>query len=165
MTPTSAIATGSKAIQPAGTGQTLGQTDFLRLMTAQLKEQDPFAPVDNQQLVAQMAQMSSSTGIAEMNVSLKSIADQIAANGPLAVQAILKTVRDSEGKHEEDCWADDATAADLLKQAARIVSEDSAGDWLYNGASVIAVSTAVTGFPSVNVNERLNLAQLAKSAG
>jgi enoyl-CoA hydratase len=36
------------------------------------------------------------------------IADQIAANGPLAVQAILKTVRDSEGKHEDDCWKDDA---------------------------------------------------------
>ncbi|GAA4365065.1 crotonase/enoyl-CoA hydratase family protein [Nocardioides caricicola] len=36
------------------------------------------------------------------------IADLICANGPLAVQAILKTVRDSEGKHEEECWADDA---------------------------------------------------------
>jgi enoyl-CoA hydratase len=36
------------------------------------------------------------------------IADLICANGPLAVQAILKTVRDSEGKHEDDCWADDA---------------------------------------------------------
>jgi enoyl-CoA hydratase len=36
------------------------------------------------------------------------IADQIAANGPLAVQAIIKTVRDSEGKHEDDCWKDDA---------------------------------------------------------
>jgi enoyl-CoA hydratase len=36
------------------------------------------------------------------------LADKIAANGPLAVQAILKTMRDSEGKHEEDCWADDA---------------------------------------------------------
>ena len=24
------------------------------------------------------------------------------------VQAILKTMRDSEGKHEDDCWADDA---------------------------------------------------------
>ncbi|HTW16371.1 MAG TPA: crotonase/enoyl-CoA hydratase family protein [Nocardioides sp.] len=36
------------------------------------------------------------------------IADLICANGPLAVQAILKTVRDSEGRHEEDCWADDA---------------------------------------------------------
>jgi enoyl-CoA hydratase len=36
------------------------------------------------------------------------IADLIAANGPLAVQAILRTMRDSEGKHEDDCWKDDA---------------------------------------------------------
>ena len=36
------------------------------------------------------------------------IADLIAANGPVAVQAILKTMRDSEGKHEDECWADDA---------------------------------------------------------
>ena len=38
----------------------------------------------------------------------RELADMVAANGPLAVQAILKTMRDSEGKHEEDCWADDA---------------------------------------------------------
>ena len=36
------------------------------------------------------------------------IADQIAANGPLAVQAVLRTIRDSEGRHENDCWKDDA---------------------------------------------------------
>ena len=36
------------------------------------------------------------------------IADQIAKNGPVAVQAILKTMRDSEGKHEDECWKDDA---------------------------------------------------------
>ena len=36
------------------------------------------------------------------------LADMIAANGPLAVQAILKTMRDSEGKHEDECWAADA---------------------------------------------------------
>jgi enoyl-CoA hydratase len=36
------------------------------------------------------------------------LADQVAANGPLAVQAVLRTMRDSEGKHEDDCWADDA---------------------------------------------------------
>jgi len=36
------------------------------------------------------------------------IADQVAANGPLAVQAVLRTMRDSEGKHEEECWQDDA---------------------------------------------------------
>ena len=32
------------------------------------------------------------------------IAETIAANGPLAVQAILKTMRDSEGLHEEEAF-------------------------------------------------------------
>jgi enoyl-CoA hydratase len=36
------------------------------------------------------------------------IADLIAANGPLAVQAVLRTIRDSEGKHEDECWKADA---------------------------------------------------------
>jgi peptide/nickel transport system substrate-binding protein len=60
---------------------------------------------------------------------------------------------------------DETEAADLLAQAARIVSEDAAGDWLYNGASVVAVGTNLTGLPTINVNERLNLAELAKSNG
>ncbi len=36
------------------------------------------------------------------------IADQVAANGPLAVQAVLRTIRASEGRHEDECWQDDA---------------------------------------------------------
>src|SRR6478609_8811465 len=60
---------------------------------------------------------------------------------------------------------DDAAAADLLTQAARIVSEDDAADWLYNGQSVLAVASDVSGMPTVNVNERLDLAGLAKSNG
>lgn len=69
----------------------LGATDFLRLMTEQLKQQDPFAPTDNTQMVAQMAQMSSSSGIAEMNASLKSIATQIADQTAL-LQALTKSI-------------------------------------------------------------------------
>lgn len=60
---------------------------------------------------------------------------------------------------------DETKAAALLAEAARIVSEDAAADWLYNGASVVAVGTNITGMPSINVNERLNLAELAKSNG
>ncbi|WP_127819363.1 ABC transporter substrate-binding protein [Microbacterium sp. CPCC 204701] len=60
---------------------------------------------------------------------------------------------------------DDDEAADLLREAARIVAEDHAADWLYTGASVIAVGTTITGMPSINVNERLNLAEIAKSDG
>ena len=36
------------------------------------------------------------------------LASMVAANGPLAVQAVLRTIRDSEGRHENDCWKDDA---------------------------------------------------------
>lgn len=58
----------------------------------------------------------------------------------------------------------DEQAADDLRKAARIVSEDMAADWVYNGASVVAVGTNITGMPSVNVNERLNLSEIAKSS-
>ena len=40
----------------------LGQR-FLKLMTVQLQNQDPFAPVDNADFIAQMAQFSTVTGI------------------------------------------------------------------------------------------------------
>jgi len=60
---------------------------------------------------------------------------------------------------------DEDEAADLLADAARLVAEDHAADWLFNGASVVAVGTNITGMPSINVNERLNLAEIAKSDG
>ena len=73
-----AINTNNLPVMPHGSAQRqLGQNDFLRLMTTQLSAQDPFDPVDNQAMVAQMAQFSSVTGISEMNISLQSIADQI----------------------------------------------------------------------------------------
>jgi flagellar basal-body rod modification protein FlgD len=58
---------------------TLGQSDFLKLMTAQMQNQDPFDPVDNTQMVAQMAQFSSLAGISEMSSTLKGISDKLGA--------------------------------------------------------------------------------------
>jgi flagellar basal-body rod modification protein FlgD len=71
----------------------LGQTDFLRLMTTQLKQQDPLDPVDNQAMVAQMAQFSSVAGISDMNVSLKSIAEKISAQTALLADIKAATER------------------------------------------------------------------------
>tara|TARA_B100000686_G_C16791896_1_gene979298 strand:- start:2555 stop:3253 length:699 start_codon:yes stop_codon:yes gene_type:complete len=55
---------------------TLGQEDFLRLMTTQLQNQDPFAPMENGDFIAQMAQFSSVTGINKMSSALAGIGDQ-----------------------------------------------------------------------------------------
>ncbi len=49
---------------------TLDQADFLALMSAQLKNQDPTKPVDNSEYVAQMAQFSTVNGIASMNSAI-----------------------------------------------------------------------------------------------
>lgn len=70
-------------IQPKGSANQMGQSDFLRLMTAQLSQQDPFNPVDNQQMVAQMAQFSSLAGITETNTTLQQISEQLTAQTQL----------------------------------------------------------------------------------
>ena len=56
---------------------TLGQDDFLKLMTTQLQNQDPFKPTDNTEMIAQMAQFSMVTGQTEMNESIKAISGQL----------------------------------------------------------------------------------------
>ncbi|QJB68004.1 flagellar hook assembly protein FlgD [Parasphingorhabdus halotolerans] len=58
----------------------LDQDSFLRLMTTQLKFQDPFDPLDNQAMVAQLAQFSSVAGISEMKQSLSDIASILGNN-------------------------------------------------------------------------------------
>ena len=54
----------------------LGQSDVLKLMTTQLQNQDPFAPMDNGDFIAQMAQFSTVTGIQDMNASLGKLVEE-----------------------------------------------------------------------------------------
>jgi flagellar basal-body rod modification protein FlgD len=48
-------------------------TDFMKLLTTQLTNQDPTAPMDNSQMLAQMAQFTSLSNSTEMNSTLKAI--------------------------------------------------------------------------------------------
>lgn len=63
----------AEAEKNRGTKSVLNQSHFLKLMTTQLKNQDPFKPVDNTQMVAQMAQFSSVAGIKKMSDSMESL--------------------------------------------------------------------------------------------
>lgn len=59
---------------------TLGQSDFLQLMTTQMQNQDPFQPQSNTEMVAQMAQFSTVTGIQQLNTTATGIQTDIAQN-------------------------------------------------------------------------------------
>jgi len=55
----------------------LGAGDFMTLMLAQLKNQDPMKPTDNTAFIAQMAQLSSVTGINEMKTSINNMVSSL----------------------------------------------------------------------------------------
>ena len=71
---------GATTTTAATTGRgmdSLGQGDFLRLLTVQMPQQDPFDPVDNKEMLAQMAQFSSLAGVSETNATLEQIAEKL----------------------------------------------------------------------------------------
>lgn len=57
----------------------LGEGDFLKLLTTQLANQDPTNPVDNTQMLAQLAQFSSLSAQNQTNTELTTISGQITA--------------------------------------------------------------------------------------
>jgi len=68
---------------------TLEQADFLRLMTEQLQHQDPLKPMDNTQMVAQMAQMSTVQGITDLNTTVKGFQTSMASDQVLRGAALV----------------------------------------------------------------------------
>lgn len=49
------------------------QDQFLKLLTTQLKNQDPTSPMDNAQMTSQLAQMSTVEGITKLNESIDAL--------------------------------------------------------------------------------------------
>ncbi|WP_438944555.1 flagellar hook assembly protein FlgD [Shewanella electrica] len=64
---TNETASASKAASSAKNNQSLTQEDFFSLLSAQLSMQDPSNPVDNDQMIAQMASFSTVDGIGKLN--------------------------------------------------------------------------------------------------
>lgn len=76
-------AASASTARTAGRGfDTLGQADFLRMLTVQIQQQDPFDPVDNKEMLAQMAQFSSLAGINDVNSTLQQISAKLDALAP-----------------------------------------------------------------------------------
>ena len=76
--------------QPAPRGSNeLGQADFLELMVAQLKNQDPTKPMDNSEFLSQMAQFSMVNGIEGLNTSFSSVSESILGSQGLQAATLL----------------------------------------------------------------------------
>jgi flagellar basal-body rod modification protein FlgD len=72
-TATAALSAGKAAATGKSGFAALGANDFIKLLTAQLRNQDPTAPVDNSQMIAQLAQFSSLSAANTSADTLKAI--------------------------------------------------------------------------------------------
>ena len=75
----------------------LNQEDFLTLMITQLKNQDPFKPMDPAQYVGQLAQFSSVSGLAEVNKNIATLTSSLRGNQVLDGAALIGRTVIAEG--------------------------------------------------------------------
>lgn len=67
----------------------LNQNQFLTLMLAQLKAQDPTKPVDSTAFLGQLAQISQVQGLAQLNDSFSSLSTSLTSNQALQASSLL----------------------------------------------------------------------------
>jgi flagellar basal-body rod modification protein FlgD len=80
---------GSSTANSASSLGTLGGTDFITLMLAQLQNQDPTSPVDSNTFLTQLAQLSEVQGITSLNTSFGALSNSLTSNQALQASSLL----------------------------------------------------------------------------
>jgi flagellar basal-body rod modification protein FlgD len=67
----------------------LGQAEFLDLMISQLRNQDPFKPMESGEFLGQLAQFGTVSGIADMQASLDDLAGAVRSSQTLQAASLV----------------------------------------------------------------------------
>jgi flagellar basal-body rod modification protein FlgD len=78
------------------TGGALGKDDFLKLMVAQLQHQDPMNPMQDSDMMGQMASFSTLEQITNMAAANQTIASNLTSTGAIGLLGRTVTYTDSE---------------------------------------------------------------------
>ncbi len=85
----SSTGTGTGSTSGVNGAATLGGTDFLTLMLAQLKNQDPTSPVDSNTFLTQLAQLSEVQGINTLNTSFSTLSSAMTSAQTMQASSLL----------------------------------------------------------------------------
>ncbi len=90
MNPLASVTAATAAATPARSDPVAATEDrFLKLLVAQMKNQDPLNPLDNAQVTSQMAQLSTVTGINKLASLVQSISGALAQTQSLQAAAMI----------------------------------------------------------------------------
>lgn len=87
--PTASVYEQLSEPRPASDNADMGQADFLKLMTTQLRNQDPFEPIENGEFLGQIAQFGTVTGIQELQQSFGDLSSALQANRALQASVLV----------------------------------------------------------------------------
>lgn len=92
---------GSTATTSASERSQLTRDEFLKLLTAELVNQDPFAPVDSKEFVGQLSQLQSLEATSALTDGIRSLVlgNELASAGALIGKTV--TGKDSDGEPVE----------------------------------------------------------------
>jgi len=96
LTSTSATANGATN-SASSTDPAAAQDRFLKLLVAQLNNQDPMNPMDNAEMTTQMAQINTVVGINELNSTMAAMSSQFTAMQVLQGTSMIGRTVLSEG--------------------------------------------------------------------
>ncbi len=92
------IASLQKTAAASTSKTTDAQGRFLKLLTEQLKNQDPLSPMDNAQMTSQLAQISTVDGIEKLNTTLTALLDGSQSSDAVQAAALVGKGVMVEGK-------------------------------------------------------------------
>lgn len=99
----------------------LGQAEFLELMTAQLKFQDPLEPMENGDFIGQMAQFGTVSGIGDLNSAFSEMSTAFQSNQALQASTMVgREVLVTGNQARLDSTGDMSMAIDLDQSAASV---------------------------------------------
>ncbi len=84
------LATSQSVAEQAGKDKkSLGQDEFLKLMTTQLRNQDPMEPMDNGEFLSQIAQFGTVNGVNELLSSFQNLATNLQSSQALQASNLI----------------------------------------------------------------------------
>jgi flagellar basal-body rod modification protein FlgD len=112
-------------------GGDLGQEDFLSLMITQLKNQDPFKPLESGEFLGQLAQFGTVSGLAELKTAFGELSTSLVSNQALQAASLVGRTALVEG--DTAALADGATLEGAVElpaaaSALRVEIRDASGE-------------------------------------
>ena len=140
--------TSTTAPTQTGSGTQLGESDFLRLLTTQLQNQDPTQPVDDTQMVSQLAQFSALEAQTNLQSSFKSFQNSFAVVQSAGLIGHTATVSAANANGNSSSFTGKIATIQIVNGVPEFTMTDSNGNVIAdgNGQPQLFTTSQITGF-------------------